>query len=325
MQAWISRGLYFRAVCFQLGLLIKSAFLGARQKSVLIRFAKPAYAIHQVMLGLLAVGPRKVVLFKAEGYQANAVLLASKQLGVPSFAIQHGLIGDTGQVGHLLVDKYLVWSEFFQKRLEKWQAGCTVQVAGNAAYDAVFPTLATGGIQLLEPAPTSILVLPNAGISHTPLAEVHSLLEAVIAFAKRHPEARITVKPHPADQLEQVKQHLTPFLVECPQIHLLGRNEAIPFNRHQLVAVNNSGAGMEACIWERPLVVYSTVWETVQVKQYMDSGVAVFADSAAAFEESVEKILSNYAAYQEKCRAFVQEQLAFHGKAAEKIADLLTC
>jgi len=325
IESWVGQGQYFRAVRFQTALLLKHAFSSAREKSVIIRFAKQAYLIHQTMLRLLSGAPKKVVLFKAEAYQANAILLACKQLKTPSFAIQHGLIGDTDQVSNLSVDKYLVWSELFKKRLEQRQAGCQVLITGNAAYDAVFQEVEKRGTQKLPPAPLRILVLPSAGASHTPLAHVHLLLDAVLHFAQHNPTAIITLKPHPADHAGNVQAYLLPALADYPNVRLLDRFEPVPFENHHIVAINNSGAGMESCIWGRPLLVFSPSWEEVQVKQYIERAVAEFADSTAAFSDKILKIKANYSVYQEKCRAFTEGQLAFHGMAAEKIVEVLTC
>ncbi len=277
------------------------------------------------MIDFLSRGHRKVVLFKAEGYHANAILTACQQTKTPSFAIQHGLIGDTDQVSHLSVDNYLVWSNFFKKRLERWAARCRIKIVGNAAYDPVFQFVKKSAVPTLPFTPFQVLILPNAGISHTPLSQVHQLLDIALDFAYQNPTVLITVKPHPADVHDNVAKYLSQHLNQYGNIRLLDRFEAIPFEHTHLVAINNSAAGMEACIWQKPLLVFSPTWEEVMVKQYVAYGVAEFANTLEIFEEKILKIKGHYPEYQEKCRAFTQTQLAFHGKAAEKIVEVLTC
>ena len=322
-DAYVSRWHYFKASLFQTRLLCWNLFSASAKKSCIIRFAKPAYLLQQTMLRLQA--PRKVVLFKAESYQANAVLLACSARHIPSFAIQHGLIGDTNQVAHLLVDKYLVWSELFKQRLERWQAGCAVEITGNAAYDTVFQQVQESSAKVLTAQSIRILVLPSPGFSHTPLQEVYLLLDMAIGFAHQNPEALISIKPHPADLGELAKAYISPYMQDCPNINLLDRMAPIPFADNHLIAINNSGAGMEACIWGRPMIVVATTWESVMVKQYVEEGVAEFADSFDGFTQAAAKIRADYSSYQEKCRVFTQHQLAHHGHAAEKIVELLTC
>lgn len=324
-DAFVSRWGYFKSLLFQASLFFRNIFSSSARKSNIIRFAKPAFLLQQTMLHLLKKSPGKVVLFKAESYQANAVLLASKKLNLPSFAIQHGLIGDTDQVSNLLVDKYLVWSELFKQRLERWQAGCAVTITGNAAYDAVFQQVKQSSSTILPAKEIKILVLPSAGFSHTPLQEVYLLLDMAIGFARQNPEAQITIKPHPADHGELAKAYILPHVQDCPNIVLLDRMAAIPFADCHLIAINSSGTGMEACIWARPVIVVASNWETVMVKQYVEEGVAEFADSPENFNLAASKIQANYSAYQEKCQAFTQSQLAHHGHAAEKIVEVLTC
>lgn len=325
VMGFVTRWMYLKAVIFQALLCIRHLLDAPRKQAVLIRFAKPVYLIHSVLRQLLSGRSNKVVLFKAESYQANAVLLASRELGLRSFAIQHGLIGDSDQVTNLSVDTYLVWSDFFKKRLEHWQAGCSVVVTGNAAYDAVFQQVKLNNTYLLPDSPFRITVLPNSGLSHTPLDQVILLLDTALEFARLHPEAIITIKPHPADSRENVRQYLLPRLVEHPNVVVLDRTAAIPFDNTHVVAINNSGAGMEACIWGRPLVVLAPDWEAVQVKQYVSEGVAIFADNSDSFFKAVEEIRSNYEHYQKNCAALVDSQLAYHGQAAEKIVEALTC
>jgi hypothetical protein len=324
-ESFVRRWQYFQSLLFQAVLLIRHLFSSSAKKSCIIRFAKPAYLLEKTMLRVLAGACDKVVLFKAESYQANAVLLASKALKIPSFAIQHGLIGDTSQVSDLLVDRYLVWSALFQQRLARWRAGCAVDITGNAAYDVVFQAVAQSNGASLAANPVKLLVLPSPGFSHTPLSEVYLLLDMAIRFARQHPEAQISIKPHPADFGEYTSAYILRYLSGCPNITLLDRKAPIPFAGHHLVALNNSGAGMEACIWSRPMVVVASKWESVMVKQYVDEGVAAFADSYQNFELAVSKIQANYAAYQDKCRVFTENQLAHQGHAAEKIVEVLTC
>jgi len=325
IQAWVSQGQYFRAVLFQSALLFTHIFSSSLKKAVIIRFAKPAHLIYETMLRLLSNNALKVVLFKAEAYQANAVLLACRQSKTQSFAIQHGLIGDTDQVSNLIVDTYLVWSELFNKRLEHWQAGCQVKITGNAAYDLVFKDAQKANKQVMLASPLHIFVLPNAGVSHTPISQVYGLLDAAINLARKDPAAHVTVKPHPADIQENVAKYLKPHLEHCSNLQLLDRYAQIPFEQAHIIAINNSGAGMEACIWQKPLLVFASTWEEVHVKQYIEFGVAEFADTPNAFDEKVLKIKTHYADYQEKCSDFTQEQLAYHGHAAEKIVEVLTC
>jgi hypothetical protein len=325
IHSFVSQWQSWQALLFQSALLFRNLFSTVPQTASIIRFAKPAFLFNKAMLRLLRGVPRKVILFKAEGFQANAVLLACRELQLPSFAIQHGLIGDSAQVSSLIVDTYLVWSALFKKRLKKWAAGCKVMITGNAAYDAVFQKVITAGPQSLPIIPIQILVLPNSGDSHTPLDQVYLLLDAAVAFAKQNPEGLVTVKPHPADHAEKVRRYLLPHLDCFQNLRLLDRIHAIPFDDHHIVAINNSGAGMEACIWGRPLLVFASTWESVAVKQYVDSGVAEFVDSAERFASAVSKIQNGYAAYQLKCKHFVDSELAHHGVASKRIVEALTC
>ena len=325
MSSFVSRKQYFKAVLFQTRLLFRHFFSTSNEKACMVKFAVPAFNIHQTAIRILGKSKRKVALFKAEGYQANAVLLACKQIHLPTFAIQHGLIDENPYFSHLAVDNYLVWSEFFKKRLEASNAGCRITVTGNAAYDALFQECDQAGVQTVPATPLRILVLPNSGSSHTPLSQVHLLLSIILDFAKKHPEAVITVKPHPADNAENVAAYLTPYISSNSNIRLLDRFAPIPFEDQHLVVINNSGAGLEAGIRGIPMIVVAPAWEDVMVKQYIDNGVALFAATATQFSDAVSDILADYGSYQRKCHEFIREQLAFQGGAAEKIVEVLTC
>ena len=151
------------------------------------------------------------------------------------------------------------------------------------------------------------------------------MLDALICFAENNPAALIAVKPHPADHADHTREYLLPHLTNCPNLRLLDRYENIPFYNQHLIVINNSGAGLEACIWGRPIVVFAPSWDGVYVKQYVEEGVAEFADSAAQLTTAILKIQAAYPAYQARCLNFTEQQLAQHGHAAEQIAMELTC
>lgn len=325
LQEAVTWSLYLRAVLFELALLVASIKDRPSRKSAIIRFSKPVYLFHSVMLEWLRRHTHKVVLFKAEGHIANSILVACRATGTTSFAIQHGLIGDTDQVSNLSVDHYLVWADIFRERLERWRAGCNVTVVGNAAYDSVFRQVGESDVTAPPVAPCHVLLLPNAGLSHTPLDQVHHLLDIAIEYASQNPTMVFTVKPHPGDVQGNVARHLSRHLARLPNIRLLGREDAIPFEQAHLVAINNSASGMEACIWQKPLLVCAPSWQDVMVKQYVEHGVGEFVDTGESFGDKASRILNNYGDYQGRCRAFTREQLAYQGHAAERIVEALTC
>jgi hypothetical protein len=328
---FMSRRLYAGALWFQLKLLLQVLLF--RPENVVKKypigwllevincFAKRHYMLQKVFKQILKKTKGKLILFKAEDYLARTILSVARQAGVKTFAVQHGLINVHSQFSDLEVCQYLVWSDFFKQRLKQSGAGCDILVVGNAAYDHVFDNVVHRN-QMDKSAPV-ILALPNSGISHTSVKEVFHLLKVVAETALAHSGWRFIIKPHPGDVHENAANYFDINFPGLANIAVLGRHDAPPFESCDVVVINNSTAGMEAAIWERPLVVIAENLEDVMVPQYLEEGIGIFVNSSETFRKELNHILDNYEEYRQNCRSFVNRQLANPGKAVAKILEVL--
>ncbi len=273
---------------------------------------------------LLTRGAKKIILFKAEGFQARTILdTANGYSGVQTIAVQHGLIDSSVQFSNLWVDRYLVWSEFFKERLQQANAGCQVEIAGNPVYDKLFSEVDLKPRNKNEVEKLRLLLLPNSGNSHTGLDQIHLLIDVCMAAMKKNEALELVVKPHPGDVNSNVARYLAANFKEYPRCHLLSRTTNIDFAACDVVVLNNSASGMEAAIWEKPIIIVATAPNKIMVPQYLDAGIAKYAGDTASFENQLNSIREGYNGFRERCRAFCDEQLAYQGVSAKRIVHLI--
>lgn len=274
---------------------------------------------------LLNRGAKKIILFKAEGFQARTILATVQEIsGVQSFAVQHGLIDTSIQFSKLWVDYYLVWSEFFKERLQKANAGCQVEIAGNPVYDKVFSEVGFKLRKKNEGEMFRLLLLPNSGNSHTGLDQIHLLIDVCMSAIKGNHALEIIIKPHPGDVNNNVARYLAANFEDHPRCRLLSRTASIEFAACHIVVLNNSAAGMEAAIWGKPLIIVATDPKKIMVPQYLEAGIAKYAGDASAFEDQLKAICEDYDEFRKRCRAFCDEQLAYQGVSSKRIVHLIS-
>jgi len=330
---FFTRKCYAAAIWFQLILMAEvilfqpkvegKIYPVSRLLQVVNRFVKRQYMIHDFFNQLLKDFKRKLILFKAEDYFARTILSVARQSCVKTFAVQHGLINVHRQFCNLEVDQYLVWSDFFKERLRQSKAGCNAKAVGNAAYDQVFHKLIPRNhFDKYAPA---ILALPNSGNSHTKLEDIYCLLRIVAKSASAQSGLKFIIKPHPGDINDNAINYIRKNFPDLTNIIVMDRHVTIPFDSCDIVVINNSAAGMEAAIWGKPLIVVAEKREDVMVPQYIEAGAAVFANSEDSFNEKLNQIVEHYEEFKQNCQKFTQLYLANHGKAVERILEIVEC
>lgn len=268
----------------------------------------------------------KWVLFKAEGYQARAVLEILNERGVDSFAVQHGLINVSSDFQDLRIGKYLVWSEYFGSNLDKSGSNCDTEIVGNVVYDPIFKQLETSASRKRENKETfKILLLPNSGHSHTPARQVQLAVDCVANYAMKREQDVVVVKPHPGDVNHFVSRYYSEKYAQHGSdcLKFMDKDDPIKFRDYDLVVINNSAAGMESAIWEVPMITLAEKREEIMVPQYLDEGIALFASSEDEFMERVTEVMNDYDRFQENCRNFTNKYLAHKGTATSQVLKCL--
>lgn len=319
--------LNFRAVCSLLYRFGKTVNQGIFLRALAFLNAKRLYiwlALRREFSAWLDQMPvhAPVVFFKAEGSLTRGLMQICRQNNRRIFAVQHGWISKEIKYHALLPDAYLVWSAFFADTLNASGAGCPAKICGCPAYDQVFEVAAQQRSQSAEPL--TLLFLPNSGLSQTPFSEVNWAIECCLLYLQQHPTTRLIVKPHPGDHTRRIeaiiRNNTQPDQIEC-----LENNAPIPYDACHIVVTMNSTVGLEAAIYQKPLVILLSEEKYLLTPEYLQTGYARWVQDQEELEKTILDMRMHYPRYQEKCRQFVNTQLAFPGKAAEKIVESLLC
>jgi hypothetical protein len=302
---WASRGKFLAAL----------AFLHAKR---LRRWTALRHDFSRLLDELPAQTP--LVFFKAEGSLTKGLMLVGREKDRKILAVQHGWISREIKYHDLMPDTYLVWSDYFAQNLTESGAGCRTLTCGNPACDTVF--LRATSRKPHADGILSLLFLPNSGQAQTPYSEVIGALKTCLEYLQRYPEARLTIKPHPADHSGRIARELAASQL-AERVLLLDPQTAIPFEESHIVLTMNSSVGLEAAIYQKPLILLLSDQKYLITDAYIEAGIAHYAANTDMLETIIQGMLQKQEYYQEKCRLFTASHLAFPGAATEEVCRYL--
>jgi hypothetical protein len=237
-----------------------------RVKRLVARFGMPKAATEMLNLELLLSSqriagclealrreaPELIVTEYDRNYLWSCLVLAAKQLGIPSVTLQHGVI-EQDPIGFspLLADSIIVWGEFDRDKLvtagenpERILIGGCPRLTREFSSDPSRSRAKLG----LEPAPTTVMYATSPVPEFIP--DVEMFCDAVDAVD----DVAGLVRLHPSDSLakyESMRQR-------HPQV-VFSENSAASLDEclaaASLVVVRSSGVGSDALIKKRPAVV----------------------------------------------------------------------
>lgn len=263
-----------------------------------------------------------IIMYKGDGIYAQTIgrYIKSKNYLVKIIAIQHGLIQTIPQFKNLAIDEFWVWSSFFKNRLSKLGVKYKIKVFGDSTTDSFFNS--TLFVKKLNNE-IRVLFMPNHGNSHTPKSQVIHSLSLLTKYANNNNKVSLTIKPHPGDVNNLVKNIIKNYS-HTKNIILKNKTQKININNYDLIIINNSAIGMEAAMNNIPLLILAENRSQIMVEQYLDYG---FAEVAFNYDELVDKvkfIRSNYKLFQEKTKAFVRDMYEFRGESTKLILEELS-
>jgi hypothetical protein len=203
---------------------------------------------------LASLRPRAIVTEYDRGARWSCLVLAARSLGIPTFTLQHGVIGEEG-IGYvpLVADKIFCWGETTRDLLVPCGVSSErIVLGGCPRLDrqlAVEPPEARAKLGLDAAKPVVMLATaPYAGLERTRLVEMFA------GCMERLPEAVGIVRLHPSETLEEYR--------ELARLHPAIRfsdNCAASLDESlaaaDVVVVQNSGIGSDALVKGRLAIV----------------------------------------------------------------------
>ncbi len=277
------------------------------------------YLLNKTIVNIVRkCGVSKVIMFKAESFQARSIARGIKKTNAETIAIQHGLIPmRSKQFNNLNIDKYIVWGESFRKRLELNRANCKIEIGGNLKVDHLFGKFRS------EKTNSKVLAMPNSGSSHTSIEDVFLLVDGVLNSAITNQKLQYTIKPHPADYNDNVISYLESQRFIPSNLTIMNRTDEINFFDYGILIINNSAAGLESAILKIPQIVVTKRSESNLVRQYIDYGCGEWANSVITISEKLNLIINNYSKYQIACKELVDDFIGFQGNALDRVKELI--
>lgn len=267
---------------------------------------------------------RVVVFFKSEGTKIRSLIPVCKSNGAETLAVQHGYIAVEVKQANLPINKYLVWSDVFCKNLEKSLANCECIPLGSSAFDDHFHQTENRIIKSINSDNINILFLPNSGTSQTPKSEVIFALNQSIDLLNNFSTIRLSVKPHPSDNSNLIKERISKNK-KC--INYIEKHTPINYQDYDIILTMNSTTGIEAAIFQKPLIILLSSPKMLLVDDYLNYNIGMLAFSNSTLFSAYIDIIQNYEDYQKRCINFTNKYLSNGGRAKEYIANYIkeTC
>jgi len=285
-----------------------------------------------------------VVMTNEASVFCRACIVAGKLNGVPSLAIQHGLITPTayayshqpGEWGadrsglgrHLATATALYGPEFRDILLANGYGEDALFLTGQPRYDelanadAIFDRDAFAAELGLDPSRPMLAVTTQTHAMEP--AEAERLLRATFKLAVDVPEMQVVVKPHPN---EPTGLHRRLVAEMGAGITLADKGLVTPRLLHACDALLTvySTTALEALILDRPVVIID-LWGGGASNPYIQSGAVIGVTDEAELAGAVERALKGGLTESERsARQSFVHSLAYKvdGKASERVVDLI--
>lgn len=228
------------------------------------------------------------------------MIAAAKQLGVPSFGLQHGGISSSNLNYSFITEdvKYdpftdvtMTWGEYVLDRLckESSYPKEKVKVVGQVRTDVITSLLQQPKESILSDYKQgqTIVLFASQPIYHQPDIRRQLLID-VFTLQRNNPDIRVIIKPHPNE-----KKDVAFFESVAKEI---GVNAEIRFDDlYGLLAVSDivityySTAGAEALYFEKELIVLD--YNGIDSANYIKDGVARCCTNYTDLEDTVNQII----------------------------------
>jgi hypothetical protein len=276
-------------------------------------------------------GIEKVVLTEEYGVPGLAIVHAAYRAGIPSIALQHGVLYDAHpgyvmlrRLDERFVPTHLLVNSGSEKRLlESTGYAGAVHSLGCPRFDPLF----NGEVEV----PAELGNLKNTGRvllwisqSHDPrmraAGEVEASVGCMSAFLDRNPGYTLLIKLHPNE--DQKGGVFAPLLERHLNVRVFDKS----WNTNELIAVSDcliqksSTTGFEAIIQDVPLVILD-LKDTIDFSLFTEAGFDQRVRSCEQLDPVVEETLSDtYKKEYESLRdAFIADRFENPGSASDAV------
>lgn len=265
----------------------------------------------------------------------RCILDSAKTSSIKTIGIQHGNIGDsqpaylyteTDRENSIMVDRTIVWGEYFQDFLinKANYPPESVKIAGQMRSDLI-PAM----IQKSETFRSNISNSPFiVTFASQPISDVnyrYQIAYSVFHCLKRYPQIKLILKLHPAEQ--HAISYYTKIAEDAGYVNPDIRYDIDLYELltvSDLVITGYSTVGTEAVYFGKPLIIYDPFKE--DLLNYVKEGVAFLATDQHSLNQLVDDLMnSNLKHDKMKYDAFIRKYaFSIDGKATSRTLKFIT-
>lgn len=252
------------------------------------------------------IKPKLVLETGGPTLQCRAIVMASKNLGIPVISIQEGIIYDTRYYvhskdevvnGYPVPDKFAVYGEFTRKKLLGY--GCyeedNIELVGQANTDNYFnysQNIINEKLKKLFPKIKNEKIILYATIADLPEEVAFNVLSEVLKLIKTK-EYFLLIKPHPRDRYIKKYKQMTKNMKNVIVSHSYNIYDAILIS-NLIIAFSVCTVVLESIIFDKPIIAINPNLEHFKrFQDYNSYGVVVLVKDLNDLPKSFDDIMTN--------------------------------
>ncbi|GAP97601.1 capsular polysaccharide export protein, LipB/KpsS family [Leptolyngbya sp. NIES-2104] len=271
--------------------------------------------------------PDAILLYADNHHPVQEYALIAQRDGIPSVMLQHGLDCERYYLDEAYASDLAVWGTH---RRDRYQQDSSYQprivITGNPEYDRLrYPEkLAPEGnywLWVTRPHSPEKCYAPSRYAD-----EGIEILEALMIALSKFPDARLVIKPHPADYVERYQTYIEQHSLS-DRVEVSTTNVQTLIAKASVVISEDSTAGLEAMFFGKP-VIHAHFAASAPVLSFVRSSAAFPGYSPEMLCDSLNQVQQLTAMQQsdlfEAQRDFLQSHAGdCDGQAAQRVMSLI--
>jgi len=269
----------------------------------------------------------KLIITHGEGQKKNNIIInLSKKYGLKSLFVMHGSFGINYLYGNLLSDNVSVYGQKYKDILTYLgNESEKIVITGNPAWDYLVEDDFKNKdvLNLNLPHNKNIIILATMIF---PFELRNNLVYPTIKALTHLPDCHLVIKLHPEEKPDFYKELINQYELNATIVEDLSLLHPL-IKISKLVIISNSTVGLETLILNKPLIDINLT-NKPYYQDYVKEGVALGIRKEEDLLPAIKSILENETIrkkLEKKRKRYVYEHAyKMDGKAAERVADLIT-
>ena len=285
-------------------------YCDAFRPNTIYQFIMTLYGIRGILSNLK---PSTVVVADDLHSTGRASCIIARKMGIPSICLQNGpmSVEDYGFIP-IFADKFIAWGEEVKSSFISYgEEASKIEVCGSPRYDELFQKIDVSGKYDCE-----YILYASSMYEDKELDEDISAIKMVC----KHLRVKLLISPHPAMNEDYFVKKLEDGDIQY-EIERGGLVSAIKKSR--LVIIGNSGAGIEAILMGKDLIIYNP-GHISGIIPFAKYGSAIEVNNKDELLEKVKSLLSGNINLEEGRKRFICAYLSgVDGRSCDRVLEVI--